>query len=238
MRAFWTVFISRQRTRGPTRASVPSGMRRPRPATIIATIALVLAAAPIGSAADSWVKRALYARNAGAVDGFHASKAPHKGSLVVLPASGVLPASILPSSSGGTAGGSSPAGPAGGSTDSSDPSAFIANATAAVTIATAQTSVATLSLKAGSYAIVAKASLHDTDDTTSPGVTCLLKAGSDGDQVDTDLSSSSDDPVALVTTHTFAAAGAVTLTCAADDTGVVASDAHILALRVGSVTSS
>ena len=217
-------------------------MRRPAPATIIATIALVFAAAPIGAAADSWVKRALYARNAGTVDGFHASKTPRKGSLVVLPATGKLPASILPASgSSGAAGGGSttPAGSSGGaSTDGSGSSAFVANATAAVTINTAQTSVETLSVKAGTYAIVAKTSLHATVDTSSPGVTCLLKAGSDGDQVDADLSASSDDPVALVTTHTFAAAGTVTLTCSADDTGVVASDTHILALKVGTVTSS
>jgi len=213
-------------------------MRRPAPATIIATIALVLAVTPVGSAADSWVKHALYARNAGTVDGFSASKTPRKGSLVVLPKSGKLPASILPASSGTAGGSSSPAAPSGTPSDSSGSAAFVANATAAVTLTTAQTSVETLSLKAGTYAIVAKASLHATVDTSSPGVTCLLKAGSDGDQVDTDLSSSSDDPVALVTTHTFAAAGTVTLTCAADDTGVVASDAHILALKVASVTSS
>jgi hypothetical protein len=215
-------------------------MRRPAPATIIATVALVLAVTPVGSAADSWVKHALYARNAGTVDGFSASKTPRKGGLLVLPKSGKLPASILPASSGGSTGGgsSTPAAPAGTPSDSSGSAAFVANGTAPVTINTAQTSVETLSLKAGSYAIVAKTSLHATVDTSSPGVTCLLKAGSDGDQVDTDLSSSSDDPVALVTTHTFAAAGTVTLTCAADDTGVTASDVHIVALRVASVTSS
>ena len=53
-----------------------------------------------------------------------------------------------------------------------------------------------------------------------------------------DLSSSSDDPVALVTAHTFAAAGAATLTCAADDDGVVASDARIVALRVTTLSTS
>jgi hypothetical protein len=63
-------------------------------------------------------------------------------------------------------------------------------------------------------------------------VTCLLRAGTDGDQADVDLSSSTDDPVALIATHTFAAAGVATLTCAADDAGVVATDARILALRV------
>jgi hypothetical protein len=107
-------------------------------------------------------------------------------------------------------------------------------AAAAVTLGAAQTPVVTLSLKAGTYAIVAKASLHATLDTSTPGVTCQLKAGADGDQADIDLSSSSDDPVALIATHAFAAAGTATLTCSSDDDGVVASDARIVALRVGS----
>jgi hypothetical protein len=208
-------------------------MRRPAPATIIATVALVLAAAPVGEAADGWVKRALFARNAGAVDGFRASRTPHKGKLVVLPRSGKLPASILPALARGAAG---PPGADGA--DGSGGSAVVSSAVSAVTIGVAQTAVVTLPLKAGSYAIVAKASLHDTTDGTQPGVTCLLNAGSDGDQVDADLSVSSDEPVALVTAHTFAAAGAATLTCAADDAGVVASDARIVALRVTTLSNS
>jgi hypothetical protein len=205
-------------------------MRRPGPATIIATIALVLAAAPVGEAASGWVKRALYARNAGLVDGISASRVPHKGNLIVLPKSGKLPASILPASIGGPAGPTGPAGNGG--------SALSATAPAAVNLGATQTAVVTLSLPAGSYAIVAKAVVHATLDSATPGVTCQLKAGSDGDQADIDLSSSSDDPVALVTTHTFAAAGTATLTCSADDDGAVASDARIIALRVGTVTGS
>ncbi|MDP9259694.1 MAG: hypothetical protein M3Q31_24515 [Actinomycetota bacterium] len=210
-------------------------MRRPAPATVIATIALVLAAAPIGQAANGWVKRALYARNAGSVDGISASRTPHKGKLIALPASGKLPASIFPASMRGPRG---PAGPAGSDgTDGAGASALVATAGSAVSVGTAQTGVVTLQLKAGSYALVAKASLHATLDTSTPGVTCLLKAGSDGDQADADLSSSSDDPVALIATHTFATPGAATLTCAADDSGVVASDARIIALRVTALTS-
>jgi hypothetical protein len=208
-------------------------MRRPSPAIVIATIALVLAVVPVGEAANGWVKRALFARNAGTVGGFGATRVPHKGKLLVLPASGKLPASILPSSIGGPRGPAGPPGAAGG--DSS--SAFVASAPAAVSLGATQTSVETLALKAGSYAIVAKASLHATLDTSTPGATCQLKAGTDGDQVDADLSSSSDDPVALVTAHTFPAAGTVTLTCSADDDGVTATDARIVALRVGSLTA-
>ena len=201
-------------------------MRRPAPATIIATIALVLAAAPIGEAANGWVRRAIYARNAGTVDGIHASRVPRKGNLIVLPKSGKLPASILPASPSG------PAGPTGPAADSGV-SLSVGTAPAAVNVAAVQTPVVTLALKPGTYAIVGKASLHATLDTSTPGVNCQLKAGTDGDQVDADLSSSSDDPVALVATHTFAAGGAATLTCSADDDGVVASDARIVALRVG-----
>jgi hypothetical protein len=208
-------------------------MRRPAPATVIATVALVLAAVPVGSAAEGWVQRALYARNAGTVDGFGAAKTPKRGKLIVLPKSGKLPASILPPASGAPAGSAGTGATAG---SGSGTSAFVADATAAVTLTAAQTSVDTLALKAGSYAIVAKGSLH-AQDVSSPEVTCLLKAGSDGDQVAVDLSGSTDDPVALVTTHTFAAAGAVTLTCAADDEGVVVTDAHILALKVDTVTT-
>jgi hypothetical protein len=211
-------------------------MRRPAPATVIATIALLFAVAPVGEAASGWVKRALYARNAGSVDGIRASRTPHKGKLIALPASGKLPMSILPASVKGARG---PAGPAGSNgTDGSGGSVLVATAGSAVNVGTAQTAVVTLQLKAGSYALVAKASLHATLDISTPGVTCLLRAGSDGDQADADLSSSSDDPVALIATHTFAAAGAATLTCAADDSGVVASDARIIALRVTALTPS
>ena len=211
-------------------------MRRPAPATVIATIALVFAVASVGEAASGWVKRALYARNAGSVDGIRASRTPHKGKLIALPASGKLPISILPASLKGARG---PAGPAGSDgTDGSGGSVLVATAGSAVNVGTAQTAVVTLQLKAGSYALVAKASLHATLDISTPGVTCLLRAGSDGDQADADLSSSSDDPVALIATHTFAAAGAATLTCAADDSGVVASDARIIALRVTALTPS
>jgi hypothetical protein len=211
-------------------------MRRPAPATIIATIALVLAVTPVGQAASGWVKRAIYARNAGSVDGISASRTPHKGDLLALPATGKLPASILPSSIGGPRGAAGAAGADGA--DGSGGSALVATAAAAVNVGAAQTVVVTLSLKAGSYALIAKASLHATLDSSEPGVTCLLKAGTDGDQVDADLSSSSDDPVALIAAHTFAAPGTATLTCAADDDGVVASDARIVALRVTSLTGS
>jgi hypothetical protein len=211
-------------------------MRRPAPATLIATVALVLAVAPVGEAASGWVKRALYARNAGTVDGLHASRTPHKGNLIALPATGRLPSSILPRSLRGAPG---PAGAAGqDGADGSGGSAVVSAPVSAVTVAAAQTGVVTLSLKAGSYALIAKASLHATLDAATPGVTCQLKAGTDGDQVDADLSSSSDSPVMLVTAHTFAAAGVATLTCAADDDGVVASDARIVALRVTTLSSA
>ena len=142
----------------------------------------------------------MYARKAArSTASAHRASRTRAKHLVVLPKSGKLPASILPASIGGPRGSDPQTGDSGGST--------VGNAPAAVNLAAAQTGVVTLALTPGSYAIVAKASLHATLDTSTPGVTCQLKAGTDGDQVDTDLSSSSDDPVALITTHTFAAAG-------------------------------
>jgi hypothetical protein len=145
-----------------------------------------------------------------------------------LPKSGKLPKSILPASIGGPRGPAGPPGAAGGAG-----SVFGANGAAAVTLSAAQVAIVTLPLKAGTYAIIAKVSLHTTLDISTPGVTCLLKAGADGDQIVADLSSSSDIPAALVVTHTFAAPGSANFTCAADDDGVVVSDAHIVALSVG-----
>src|SRR4029079_9143605 len=107
------------------------------------------------------------------VGGIKASREPHKGELIMLPRSGRLPASILPASIARPRGPAGPAGAAGG--DSAGGSASVAAASAAVGIGSSQTPVVTLPLKAGSYAIVAKASLHATLDTSSPGVTCLLK---------------------------------------------------------------
>src|SRR5262245_39539473 len=112
-------------------------MRRPAPATVIATIALVLAAAPLGEAADGWVKRALYARNAGSVDGISASRTPKKGYLVALPKSGKLPASILPASIGGPRG---PQGPPGAAGDG-DVSVLTGSSSGAVNLAATQTGV-------------------------------------------------------------------------------------------------
>jgi hypothetical protein len=225
----------REKSGGVRRFSgtLPSAMRRPSPATVIATLAVVLVAAPAGAAGSQWVHRALYARNAGTVDGFSATRTAHKGHLLVLPATGKLPAQILPASLAGPRGPAGPAGP----TNGNGSSALAATAAAPVALGAAQTAVETLSLKAGAYAIIAKTSLHATLDTSLPEVTCLLKAGSDGDQTQTDLSTSSDNPVALIAAHTFAAAGIVTLTCAANDTGATASDAHIVALPVASLTS-
>ena len=210
-------------------------MRRPSPAIIIATIALVLAVVPVGSAADGWVKRALFARNAGTVDGFGATRKPHKGSLLVLPATGKLPASILPSNIGGPR---RPGG-AGRPVGQRRLGLRVRRGRARCGHARRGADERRVALAQGRLLRDRRQGEPSRDARHEHARRqCQLKAGTDGDQVDADLSSSSDDPVALITTHTFAAAGAVTLTCAADDTGVTASDARILALRVGSVAAS
>src|SRR3954466_9399904 len=85
-----------------------------------ACTALVLA--PIGEAGTAIVKRALFASNAGAVNGLHASKTPKAGQLLALGPSKKLPPSLSPASvalprlapgGAGAAGSVGPQGPTG-----------------------------------------------------------------------------------------------------------------------------
>ena len=104
-------------------------MRRPAPATIIATIALVLAAAPAGVAANGWVKRARLR----ATPAPSTASAPHasrtRATCSSCPTSRRLPASILPARIGGPRGPASPPGAAGAAgTDGSGATAVVANA--------------------------------------------------------------------------------------------------------------
>lgn len=57
---------------------------------------VALAATPVGDAATKVVRRALFAQNAGAVNGIKASKHPMAGRLLPLGSTGLFPASVLP----------------------------------------------------------------------------------------------------------------------------------------------
>src|SRR5690349_12751356 len=64
----------------------------------VATVALAVAlvGTPISEGALHVVRTALFAKNAGAVNGIKASKAPRAGRLVPLGSSGKLPRSVMP----------------------------------------------------------------------------------------------------------------------------------------------
>jgi len=64
------------------------------------------------ASAVNTVKRALFAKNSGAVDGVSASRTPRAGQLLPLSADGRFPASVLPPAAAGPRGPRGPAGPA------------------------------------------------------------------------------------------------------------------------------
>ena len=172
----------------------------------------------------------------GPVDGFSASQDAEEGQArgpaQVRQAAGLHPAGLerRRGRAPGAAGGSRAATARG--------PAFMGDATAAVTLAAAQTPDRDASAQGGHvcHRRQGEPARHHRHLVSRRH---LPAQGGDGRRHDdVDLTSSSDNPVALVTTHAFAGGGPVTLTCSSDDTGVVASDAHILAFAVGSVSSS
>jgi hypothetical protein len=89
-----------------------------RLAVVIALTALLVAvfgATPLGHAAVNAVKVALFAKNAGKVNGIKASRTPTPGKLLALGSDGRFPASVVPVAQGpaGPTGATGPAGPAG-----------------------------------------------------------------------------------------------------------------------------
>ncbi len=70
--------------------------RLPLVPSLVALAVALLGWTPAGEAAQSWVKRALYAKNAGKVNGIKASKTPVPGRLLALDLAGQFPASVLP----------------------------------------------------------------------------------------------------------------------------------------------
>ena len=83
--------------------------------TLAASAALVVAlgAIPVGEAAGDVVRVALFAKNAGKVNGIKAARAPTPGRLLALGPNGRFPASVVPPGRPGPRGPAGPAGPAG-----------------------------------------------------------------------------------------------------------------------------
>jgi len=97
-------------------------VRRPSPGSVVAVVALALAATPIADAATTRAKpkakpttvsRARFADNAGKVNNYRASIHPTPDTLLPLGPDGRFPASVLPSTGPGGQGPPGPAGPKG-----------------------------------------------------------------------------------------------------------------------------
>lgn len=89
-------------------------LRRVHPATYIATLALVVAVSGVSPAdAVNAVKRAVFAQNAGSVNGIKASRTPKPGRLLALGANGKFTSSAVPSAPRGPRGSLGPVGPVG-----------------------------------------------------------------------------------------------------------------------------
>ncbi len=78
---------------------------------LAAVVVVVLGVTPLGNAAPRVVRFALFAKDAGSVNGIKASRKAKPGRLVALGADGTFPASIMPAGASGSAG---PPGPMGG----------------------------------------------------------------------------------------------------------------------------
>ena len=63
---------------------------------VSAVILAVLGASPVGEAAGDAVRVALFAKNAGKVNGIKAARTPKAGRLLALGADGTFPASVVP----------------------------------------------------------------------------------------------------------------------------------------------
>src|ERR1700716_1477126 len=69
---------------------------RPSPSMAVALAALLIALTPVAVAATKAVKRALFAANAGKVDGINASRKPKANQLLALDRSAHFPLSVMP----------------------------------------------------------------------------------------------------------------------------------------------
>jgi hypothetical protein len=78
-----------------------------------ALVVAVLGSTPLGHAAGGIVQTALFAKNAGKVNGIKASRTPKAGQLVALGANAKLPRSVFPAGIAGASGPQGPAGPKG-----------------------------------------------------------------------------------------------------------------------------
>lgn len=157
-------------------------LRRVHPATYIAALAVAVAISDVGPAdAVRAVKRAVFADNAGSVNGIKASRKPRAGRLVPLGADGRFSASVVPSGGRGPRGTEGPRGPTGpqGAIGPRGPSSARIVTPGAVPLARTEgvfTTVATLAnVSAGSYLAMFMAEANYRTAAVRMYVVCQLR---------------------------------------------------------------
>jgi hypothetical protein len=226
--------------------------RLPLAFSAAALVIAVLGATPFGQAAVRAVakavpvaKVALFADNAGKLNGHKSSSSPGPGQIPLVGTSGKLPASIVPSggSSGGGAGPAGPAGPTGatGATGPAGPSAaYSAFANGPITLASGSSYVQVKALSipaAGNYLVFTKVYLVDGNSTNGAQVECQLSAQGDSDLAGSSMTPRSQATISLNVVHQFAGAGNAVLSCNGGPYGE-ATWIKITAVQVGSLSNN
>ena len=217
--------------------------RRPSPALVVASIALVVA---LGG--TSYAAVVLPANSVGTKQ----LKANAVTSAKVLNGS-LMKADFktgqVPAGPAGPTGPTGPAGAAGatgatGATGAAGPSdAYAGFKNGPVAMPGSLSTIATLNIpSAGNYVVVAKAWLFDNVNTAVL-TDCTLVAGADTDETRTMLEGNSGvvvaaAPMVLEVVHVFAGAGAVALNCNAFGVNVSAENIKIVAIKVGNLTNT
>jgi len=217
---------------------------RKRLPTVLATAALAVALlgwTPIGEAAQQaavqWVKKALYAKNAGKVNGIKASTTPQPNKLLALDAAGMFPASVLPAVV-------IPPGPI----DPGTPAlgdAYSTYLNGPVDVSNFGDTIATLAIpEAGGYVILAKAWFANESTATTNAIRCSLTAQNDRDVSEAVLepyggANANEGALAFNVVHTFTAAGSAVFHCEDFAAGnIKANQIKITAIEVGSLTNA
>ena len=200
---------------------------RPSPATVVATLALVVAGAGVGTAASGLVSGSQI--KPGTITG----KQIKNHSITLNKLTGKLPAGATghvgaqgPQGVQGVAG---PGGSSLGLVESVDAPGTTGTSGSEITLATLH------SIPAGSYILTGKIWL--SGGITATQVHCYLRAGTDVDETDVFMSGASAAAAAsFILPHTFASTGTATLSCNSFGNSFGTNHAKIAALQVQSLT--
>jgi hypothetical protein len=211
----------------------------------LSTVALLVAlvGTPLSEGALNVVRTALFAKNAGAVNGITASRTPRAHRLLPLNARGRFPSSVLaiPRGEPGLPGPQGLQGPPGIS------HAYDYSAAGRMITGTTPVRLETITLLPGKYLLIGYANLSDLGAVATSGVCDLHVVGSapleNDDEDYYSLAGGGNAPwrkrLTLYLLHDFTSGGQVEMTCHNDIATSIESDwVHITALQIDSLTAA